>query len=236
MEAEPRVLELRGAAIQKVNHAYGTNGVITEVDDAAGAGLALGRPDRRLRGSGDRGPLRRCLARQDGLVKKLISVVAAPIGELYFRRCRAGSPRAQHLVLLMLSELSLDAFRDFPDLARPDAAQRAAADPSAGAAGLRIIVESHDLARAQDRPDGHLPAGSLPAPVHVERALEMHRQFRRRGHAPPRIRPFQRRNRLFRPADRALHDRIPPRRDHPPPRGQAARSSIRTPSRSRKAA
>ena len=32
MEDEPRALELRGDAIQKVNHAYGTNGVITEVE------------------------------------------------------------------------------------------------------------------------------------------------------------------------------------------------------------
>ena len=32
MEAEPRVLELRGADIQKVSHAYGTNGIITEVE------------------------------------------------------------------------------------------------------------------------------------------------------------------------------------------------------------
>ena len=32
MEAEPRILELRGADIQKVNHAYGTNGIITELE------------------------------------------------------------------------------------------------------------------------------------------------------------------------------------------------------------
>ena len=31
MEAEPRVLELKGRDIQKVNHAYGANGVITDV-------------------------------------------------------------------------------------------------------------------------------------------------------------------------------------------------------------
>ena len=32
MEAEPRILELRGADVQKVNHAYGTNGIITELE------------------------------------------------------------------------------------------------------------------------------------------------------------------------------------------------------------
>ena len=32
MEAEPRVLELTGEDVLKVMHAYGTNGIITEVE------------------------------------------------------------------------------------------------------------------------------------------------------------------------------------------------------------
>ena len=32
MEAEPRVLELTGEDLHKVSHAYGTNGIITEVE------------------------------------------------------------------------------------------------------------------------------------------------------------------------------------------------------------
>ncbi len=32
MEAEPRVLELTGEDLHKVTHAYGTNGIITEVE------------------------------------------------------------------------------------------------------------------------------------------------------------------------------------------------------------
>lgn len=32
LEAEPRLIDLRGAEIQKVHHAYGTNGIITEMD------------------------------------------------------------------------------------------------------------------------------------------------------------------------------------------------------------
>jgi FAD/FMN-containing dehydrogenase len=34
MEAEPRVLHLRGADVNRVHHAYGTNGIITELDIA----------------------------------------------------------------------------------------------------------------------------------------------------------------------------------------------------------
>jgi FAD/FMN-containing dehydrogenases len=32
MEDDPRVIELRGDEVQKVNHAYGTNGIITELE------------------------------------------------------------------------------------------------------------------------------------------------------------------------------------------------------------
>jgi FAD/FMN-containing dehydrogenase len=39
MEAEPRILEFRGEELARVSHAYGTNGIITETRDAAGAGL-----------------------------------------------------------------------------------------------------------------------------------------------------------------------------------------------------
>ena len=39
MEAEPRVLELTGWDLHKVTHAYGTNGIITEVEMPLDAGL-----------------------------------------------------------------------------------------------------------------------------------------------------------------------------------------------------
>ena len=60
MEDEPRAIELRGDAIQKVNHAYGTNGVITEVEMPLAPAypwvdLIVGFDDLMTRG-----PLRRC--------------------------------------------------------------------------------------------------------------------------------------------------------------------------------
>ena len=80
MEAEPRILELRGADIQKVNHAYGTNGVITELEMPLAPGLSLG---------GDPGgaariwrPLRAAPMRSRAKMrssKKLVSVIAAPV-------------------------------------------------------------------------------------------------------------------------------------------------------------
>ena len=51
MEAEPRILELRGDDIQKVNHAYGTNAVITELRCRWRPAYPLGRVDPGLRRS-----------------------------------------------------------------------------------------------------------------------------------------------------------------------------------------
>ena len=79
MEAEPRILELRGADIQKVNHAYGTNGVITELEMPLAPAY---RWVEILVALPDLGTAARCadaLAREDAILKKLVSVIAAPV-------------------------------------------------------------------------------------------------------------------------------------------------------------
>ena len=113
LEAEPRTLELAGEDLHKAVHAYGTNGVIVEVEaplaphydwadiivgfdsfDAATAyALALGE--------------------QDGILKKLITVVAAPAPHAYFLRHRAFIPEGASVVILMIAPHALDAFRAF---------------------------------------------------------------------------------------------------------------------------
>ena len=113
MEAKPRTLELTGADLHKAIHAYGTNGVITEVEmpltarydwvdmivgfdsfEAAGAyGAALGE--------------------QDGILKKLVTVVAAPAPQEYFLRHRGFIPAGKSVVITMIAPHSLDAFQAF---------------------------------------------------------------------------------------------------------------------------
>ena len=113
MEDAPRTIELRGDAIQKVNHAYGTNGVITEVEMPLAPAypwvdLIVGFDDFMTAARfGD------ALARQDGLVKKLVTALAAPIAELYFRPLQGRIPAGSSVVLLMIAEPSMQAFRDF---------------------------------------------------------------------------------------------------------------------------
>ena len=113
LEAEPRTLELTGEDLHKAVHAYGTNGVITEVEapltarydwvdvivgfdsfDAATAyGLALGE--------------------QDGILKKLITVVAGPTPHECFLRHRPLIPPGDSVVILMIAPHALDAFEAF---------------------------------------------------------------------------------------------------------------------------
>jgi FAD/FMN-containing dehydrogenase len=113
MEATPRALELTGEDLHKAVHAYGTNGVITEVEmplaahydwvdvivgfdsfDAATAyALALGE--------------------QDGILKKLVTVVAGPTPNECFLRHRALIPTGKSVVILMIAPHALDAFEAF---------------------------------------------------------------------------------------------------------------------------
>ncbi len=113
LEAEPRALELTGSDLHKAVHAYGTNGVIVEVeaplaprydwtdiivgldsfDAAAAYALALGE--------------------QDGILKKLITVVAGPAPHAYFLRHRALIPEGASVVILMIAPHALDAFEAF---------------------------------------------------------------------------------------------------------------------------
>jgi FAD/FMN-containing dehydrogenase len=113
LEAEPRALELTGEDLHKAVHAYGTNGIITEVEMPltahydwvdvivgfesfdAGAAYAL------------------ALGEQDGILKKLVTVVAGPTPHECFLRHRALIPPGDSVVILMIAPHALDAFLAF---------------------------------------------------------------------------------------------------------------------------
>lgn len=115
MEASPRVIELRGKDIQSVNHAYGTNGVITELEIPLAPAVAwqdvlIGFPDfmaavRFGKAFGD----------QPGIDKRLCTVVASPIPQQCFGSLGALLPDGHHAVLAMVAENGLDALRDLAD-------------------------------------------------------------------------------------------------------------------------
>jgi FAD/FMN-containing dehydrogenase len=113
MEAAPRALELTGEDLHKAAHAYGTNGVITEVEMPLTAAypwidLIVGFATFEAATA-----YANALGEEDGLLVKLISVVASPAPHDYFLRHRHLIARDQSVVLVMVAEHSLDALRAF---------------------------------------------------------------------------------------------------------------------------
>ena len=113
MEEEPQVLELTGEDLHKVTHAYGTNGIITEIEmplapayDWVDAIVGFDSFDGAARYAN-------ALARQDGILTKLISVVAAPCPFDYFKRHQKFLKDGQSVVLVMVAPHSHDAFKAF---------------------------------------------------------------------------------------------------------------------------
>jgi FAD/FMN-containing dehydrogenase len=108
MERSPRILELTGDDLHKVSHAYGTNGIITEVEmplapsyewidlivgfDTLASAAAYANE----------------IGEADGLLVKEIAVVAAPVPYDYFLRHQRFLPRDKHLALIMVAPHSLD--------------------------------------------------------------------------------------------------------------------------------
>lgn len=109
MESSPRILELQGEDLHKVAHAYGTNGIITEVEMPLGPAydwvdVILGF--ETLRAATE---FANALGEQDGLALKNLAVVAAPIPHDYFLRHRKFLPRESHLVIAMAADFAVEA-------------------------------------------------------------------------------------------------------------------------------
>ncbi|MER9316816.1 FAD-binding oxidoreductase [Mesorhizobium sp. M0659] len=113
MEAEPKALELAGEDLHKVTHAYGTNGIITEVEMPLTAayewidvivGFDAFMPAARYGNA---------LARQDGILTKLITPIAAPVPQLYFKRHQKFFRDGQSICVVMVARHGLDAFLAF---------------------------------------------------------------------------------------------------------------------------
>jgi hypothetical protein len=111
LEPEPRVLSLRGFEANKVQHAYGTNGIISELE----LPLAPAQPWLDVAVTfGDFMQLAQfCerLANTDGIAKKLITAVAWPIPR-YFGTLRAEIPEGSALGIFMIGAASIIPFEE----------------------------------------------------------------------------------------------------------------------------
>ncbi|MEM9107674.1 MAG: FAD-binding oxidoreductase, partial [Pseudomonadota bacterium] len=113
MEAEPRILEFRHDELARVSHAYGTNGIITEVEIPLTPAyewveMAVGFDDFM-----ESARYADAIANEDGILLKLATPIEAPVPYDYFQRFTPHIRREQNLVMLMVAPQSMDAFDTF---------------------------------------------------------------------------------------------------------------------------
>ncbi len=113
MEASPRVLRLEGDDLAKVMHAYGTNGIITEVDLPLAQAPQWADVIVGFDSFADAALFGNSLGEADGILTKLITPIAAPVPHSYFLRHRRFLPQDQSIVLVMVASTALPAFRTF---------------------------------------------------------------------------------------------------------------------------
>lgn len=113
MEAEPRILEMTGEEIHRVSHAYGTNGIITELEmplapayDWVGMFVTFDDFPTANRYAYE-------LAGQDGLLLKLVTVFEAPIAQDYFQRVAPHVKAGQTVLALMVAPHAMAGFETF---------------------------------------------------------------------------------------------------------------------------
>lgn len=113
MEAEPRALELTGEDLHKVTHAYGTNGIISEVEMPLTAAYDWIDVIVGFDAFMDAARYGNALACQDGILTKLITPIAAPVPQLYFKRHQKFFREGQCICVVMVAQHGLDAFLAF---------------------------------------------------------------------------------------------------------------------------
>ena len=106
MEDSPRVIELRGDEVQQVNHAYGTNGIITELEIPLGPAYPWAEAIAVFEDFMSAAHFGQALGDSDGIVKKLISLHAWPIPS-YFGALKESLPEGKSAALLIVSEADL---------------------------------------------------------------------------------------------------------------------------------
>ena len=149
MEDEPCILDLRGDDVQKVNHAYGTNGIITELEIPLGpaypwAELIVTFDD--FMGAAHFGYT---LGEADGIIKKLISIHAWPIPS-YFAALKDALPAGKTAALLLVAESSLEPFGELVKAAGGTITYQKTAEEAKKGAALAEFTWNHTTLHARN--------------------------------------------------------------------------------------
>ncbi len=112
-EATPQVHDFTGEELHRVSHAYGTNGVITEIEMPLAPAYDWVEIFVTHRDFATAVQLAGDLGHQDGILKKLISVYEAPTAGAYFQRVAPHVSAEDNLLGLMIAPHSMDGFLTF---------------------------------------------------------------------------------------------------------------------------
>ncbi len=113
MEETPRILEFTGEELHRVSHAYGTNGIITEIEIPLAPAYDWVQLFVTLNDFADAARFAYDLANEDGILIKLATVFEAPIAQDYFQRVSPYVKPGQAVLALMVAPHAMDAFATF---------------------------------------------------------------------------------------------------------------------------
>lgn len=111
MEKQPIVMELKGDQVQNVLHAYGTTGIITELEISLAPAYPWQEAIAIFADFMTAAKFGQALSDSGGVVKKLVSIHDADISK-YFTALRNYIPQEKHCALSMISEYDFAAFED----------------------------------------------------------------------------------------------------------------------------
>ena len=111
VEAEPQIVELRGAEAMLLHHTYGTNGIVLELEVALSPCVAWSECVAQFESFDQALEFSSKLTKAPGLIKKEISFLAAPI-PTYMSPIMDLFNEQQHAVLLVVAPQSMEGVED----------------------------------------------------------------------------------------------------------------------------
>jgi len=110
MEETPRILEFTGEELARVSHAYGTNGIITEIEMPLAPAYDWVEMFVTSEDFAAAMAFADDLANADGILIKIASLYEAPTAHDYFQRVKPYVSEKDHLIGLMVAPHSMDGF------------------------------------------------------------------------------------------------------------------------------
>jgi FAD/FMN-containing dehydrogenase len=149
LEDQPQIIELRGDDVQKVNHAYGTNGIIVELElplapAYSWAECVVAFSDFRVATE-----FGMALGSADGIIKKMISIHQHPI-PTFFAAIRQSIPAESHCALVLVHEADLEPFHSLVQQFKGEVCYQKSAQEATKGASLVEYSWNHTTLHARN--------------------------------------------------------------------------------------